>query len=334
MSNGIVSLVNIESITESVVEEAASEFIVRVMDMLFSNLGTILLIAVILLCIIFLFTAGARRKGERELQKELNQLFKEKDLELDRLMLSDVFKELDSGFIQGNTSDILKKLEQRLLASHQYSEQLQRKLDSQKVSLFSMVGSASDSSGLQDEVYRFAEQVDQYAHELMGMTAIARQTAGLVQPVQQQYSEVQQLVQRIADQYGYPLNELKKQLDDVEGIVNRAVQSASFDAVRAQKDVSEARQAMITLQERAAKLEQDIELFNQMKQRIQERVEKLREQASNNEDSAQNIALEERISKVEIKFNKLSNSLQLGTDVDLRAAAIEIEQMMSGQQYY
>ena len=311
-------LLDLEGIVESVLEDAASDFVTRALDFVFANFLAIILIVIVLLAIIGIVVMNKRNQYERNEFKRLKELFKQKDLELDQLMLSEAFKEMESGLVQGNTRNILVKLEERLLASHRYSEQLSRKLEAYRVSRFSVSESAHRIGELQDEVYSFAEQVDQYASELAQIKRVSKQTASLVQPVQTEFAEVVQIIARIADTYSYPLDELKKRQEQVEAIVAKAAQSGSFDAVRAQSDAREARKAIEELRARTLKLDKDIALFGQMKQRIEERQSKLTEQAP-----------DELIHQLERTMRELEHALQSGAEVDLRSAALDMERIIN-----
>jgi len=319
---------DVDSIIESAVDTAVNRLISGVLDFVLSNIIAVLLSVAILLFIVVLLVFIMKRRLEKAQLQRIKVLFNEKKSELNRMLVSEAFKELESGFIQGHTKDALVGLEQGVLVSHQKAAALRERLEAQKVALFSVIEFAGQVRRLKHEVHAFADQVDYYRNELAELEKLTRETAGLISPVQQRFDAAVEQINTLAAGTALPLTGLNKSRENAEAAVQRARLSSSFDAVRARQDVQAAAQAVDELHARVARMEQDSSIVIRMRARLQEQIDQLQQRLPDHADANRTNALNQLSDQLEQKMLQLEKTVYEGRAVNLRAAALEIEEML------
>lgn len=318
----------LDSMVESAIDSALANIISAFASFVLSNVVMILLVLAILLALLLFIVLNYKRTSTRRLLMQITGKHQEMTSKLNMLIVSETFKELESGLMQGKTKQTLTQLEKAMLTAHQQADQLQQSLEGQSVPYFSLLEPYQRVKNLQQEVDSFGGRVERYSRDLSKIERLSDEARKQVQQLKNMLSTVSRLIDDLMEQTSYPLDELKNSFDQAQTSVSQAEQSASFDPIQARSDAKAAQQAIESVKRQTVDLQKDITVFAKMKVRLNDLATQLKERIELERESFQVQAPLDMIHQVEVIVQQLESSLQTGKPVDLRSTAADIEQLM------
>lgn len=311
-----------DSVVEAAIGAAVAESIPAILSFIFSNIVGILLVLLALFLLAALIVLWLKRNIVKRWLDKARLRHREASAKLDGLILSETFKDLNNGFIQGSTRQSLERLEQAVLAARRQAEQLQARLSAQKVPFFSLVGPVRRIGRLNAEANALLSQSKRYEQELAGTERLAGDMRSSVGPVRQRAEELAALLDAVSAETGYPLGELRAALERTQAAIRQAEYSGSFDALKAQDDIRKAQREADALERKIAEFRKNADIFREIKRRTERQLERI---AVERGQEANEVSIIVRQSGEIVRL--LEESMQTGKAVDLRAAAAELEQL-------
>lgn len=313
---------DLDSVVESAIGAAVAESIPAILSFIFSNFVGILLLLLAFFLIAVLAVLWLKRKIVKRWLDKARLRHREASAKLNGLILSDTFKDLNNGFIQGSTRQSLERLEQAVLAARRQAEQLQSRLSAQKVPFFSLIGPVRHIGRLNAEANALLSQSKRYEQELAGTERLAGDMRSSVGPVRQRAEELAVRLDAVSAETGYPLDDLRAALERTQATIRQAEYSGSFDALKAQDDIRKAQHEADALERKIAEFRKSADIFREIKLRTERQLERI---AGTRGDKANEASIVIRQSEEIVRI--LEESMRAGKPVDLRAAATELEQL-------
>lgn len=318
----------LDSMVESAIDSALADIISAAISFVLSNLVIILMVLAILLALLLLIVLIYRRKTTINLLEQINGEHQEMTSKLNMLIVSEAFKELESGLMQGKTKQTLEQLQKAMLASFQQAAQIQQSLNEQKVPFFSPFKPYLQVKDLEQEVDSFAHRVDRYSRDLAKIERLSSEANKQVQQLNDMAAKVSRLIDDLVEQTSYPLDELRFNHDQMQATLKQAEQSASFDPIQAHSDVIAAQKDIESVQRQTTDLQKDIDVFSKMKSRLSNHASQVEQSLELVQGSFQDQDPLDIIHQAELIVQQLESSLRAGKQVDLRSSAADIEQLL------
>ncbi|REK64965.1 MAG: hypothetical protein C6P35_11390 [Cohnella sp.] len=250
---------------------------------------------------------------------------KEAFARLNAMILSEPFKELNDGFVQGDTRQSLERLERAILASRSQAELLQQKIAAQRAPLLSLIEPLDRAGKLLYEANALAGEADRYERELAEADRLAKDVRQSVRQARKKTEELAALLATTALQTGYPLDELKAGLEQVQASVRQAELAGTFDALKAQAELQSAARAADALERRLAEFQKNAAFFREMQSRFGQRIERIKSESGREEERQALEAIAEQAAEA---LRTLEEAMRAGKAVNLRAAAVGIEKLL------
>ncbi len=238
---------------ESGVESAVSGLLAALLSFVIANIGPVLLIAALLAGAWFIYSMLKKRKERNRSAERAAKLHREAESKLQSLLVSDMFKELELGLMQGETASRMQGMEQVAYTLLEQAKQLGNRLNGQQASPASGASSEHLADQLEMEADDLYHRVQLYLNDLAGMSAevkdaaqYARQLEGQLTAIQDQLEQFERLEQQPAAQS----DELHMQLQTVRNRLGHAGQLAAFDAVQSRSELRQIGMQLRQLQSR------------------------------------------------------------------------------------
>lgn len=202
------------------------------------------LVGIVLIVVIFIAYAFYRRSM---LRKKLHDCVAtlEKSMQLtNRLVLSELFQELEQGFIQGETKKKLESLEQEIMPLRQQIQSVHQQAKEQKASIFALSSFARVLDQLKSTAQKLLKESNRYATEIEQLENATVEVRRQVQLAKERAQVLEKEVEQWASTTSFPLQTLRKQLQAALDATNSADHHDEFDILQAKKDVEIALQRL------------------------------------------------------------------------------------------
>jgi uncharacterized membrane protein YgcG len=210
--------------------------------------GGIVVLAIVFLLVRRLMLAASVRRR----LAETRLLHKEADTAISGMVVSDFFKELEMGFVQGETKEKVAALEQAALALQQTSGQLQERLAGQRVSPLSAAASKQSAEQLHAEVQQLAEQTKRIQAEIGETEGLFKEIRKSVEQSKARIAAISTAVDALRKQTGYPLNVMQEELENGRSVLAKADGLDEFDLLQAQEWADKTEQLLTALEASSA----------------------------------------------------------------------------------
>lgn len=199
---------------------------------------------------------------------------------INKTMVSELFREMEKGFIQGKTMKKVAQLEQATLSLHNQSQQLQEKLEKQKIPLFCSLKVRQGLWDLYEVVQQHKQQAEQNQAQVTEMEELSIQVRQAVEHAKQRIVEMTALIEAFAQETSFSLSQMKKELEHTTQLLAKADNLDEFDFLQAEGFVTEAHQRFDQISISIGELRDQIKLHRDFPLRIQFREEELRRSVS------------------------------------------------------
>lgn len=138
----------------------------------------VLLIAVLVFIVVKQLVFGSRLKKRLA---EAQEKHAEVTPMIDRMIVSELFRELEIGLIAGETKRQVNEMEQEALRLHQESKLLRERLDAQKIAFFSAAKTEAAVKELLADVQIYADEIAQTQSRMAEMERLSREVREAVE---------------------------------------------------------------------------------------------------------------------------------------------------------
>lgn len=221
-------------------------------------IGGIALIWFLIWLIIRLNQMGKLRTRRQQIQVQHDQIA----TSLNSLIVSDLFKELEMGFVTGQTKEMIEQLQAQLMKEHAHIAILQQQIDAVRISISSVKKSATDLEQIEQQQTEWATDMANVQKHHQEIDELSRTVRGMVEASKVNLEQVKQTVANLEKQYQYPLTAMKDRIATIEHILQEADQLDEFDFIKAKEPAERADQWLDVLLE-------DIRLYGEWVQRSQ-----------------------------------------------------------------
>lgn len=159
---------------------------------------------------------------------------------LSKLMVSPWFKELENGFIQGETARQMKKLDEAVMVEHKHKQHLSERLSGLKVPVFGAAKAGQTIDQLSKDVEAFAAQVEELEKELSSIDQLSKEVRRTVEETKSRSQAVQASIDSLSNDYSFSLQALRKEYELAHRSLNEADALDEFDFVQAERFITKA----------------------------------------------------------------------------------------------
>lgn len=319
---------------DEIIEGEVARWIPVIIEFVFTNFFTLVLVLLLIILVLVVIGLGMKRSMTLRIYREAKSEQEEVSRQIDAIMTSDRFRELELGLAAGKTGQRLKHLQEEGFSLRQEALTLGTRLQSFRAPLFSLLSPFDEAHRLRDEVHNLARRLEQYDGELRSIDRMGDAMRSTSQQLRSSFDTVLRSLEALQASSGYPLETLAAMADEAEKLVIQAEQSAAFDALQARRDAEVAERQIHTVSVRVREAEQDIQTFLQMKERIQQREDQIRmivaeaEQETHEDADAGVPSVEEVMQRITAVLAEVEAEVRSGKRVALREAAARIEDII------
>lgn len=206
----------------------------------------------------------------RKMLNEAAKIREEAEVAVSRLIVSNLLKELEMGFMQGETKIQVSALERSALELQRRAQELQNRQERQRVSFRTSSADERSARTLRNESQTFAEQAGQAREQLERLEKLSSQARNAVAEIKRQADEAAAAAESLERKTSFPLPVLKRQLEEARTVWAAADSLDEFDFVRADTLAKQA-------EHRYSELMAGMELMGQLAKRYLEYVPRIRD---------------------------------------------------------
>ncbi|USG65599.1 TPM domain-containing protein [Brevibacillus ruminantium] len=237
------------------------------------------LIVGLLLIAILLFFVVKQLVFRSRLNKLLTQV-KEKHTEvtpvIDQMIVSELFRELEIGLIEGETKKRATQLEQEALKLHKESQQLKEQLDTQKIGFFSTAKTEQAVAELMEAVDKYAAEITDTQAQMSEMERLSREVREAVEAAKERAKEIGALIEALARETSFSLSVMRKDMEQTLALLNKADSMDEFDYLQAEEPAKQVHAQFDSLQLAVEEVRLQIRQHQEFPPRIKSREEELR----------------------------------------------------------
>lgn len=233
----------------------------------------VLLIAVLVFIVVKQLVFGSRLK---KLLAEAKEKHAEVTPMIDRMIVSELFRELEIGLIAGETKRQVNEMEQEALRLHQESKLLRERLDAQKVAFFAAAKTEAAVKELRADVQIYADAIAQTQSRMTEMERLSREVREAVENAKERATQIDSQIEALAGQTSFSLVVMRRDMEQTMSVLKKADQLDEFDYVQAEGLAKQVHEEFDGLQLAVEELRRQIELLRTYLPRIKEREEELR----------------------------------------------------------
>ncbi|NHN31005.1 TPM domain-containing protein [Paenibacillus agricola] len=288
----------------------------------------ILAVAVVLVIAIFIIFKLRRVASTRKHLEQLKGIQSKTELSISKMVNAEIFKELEGGYLQGETLKQVADVETAAMQLQQQSQQLQERLAAQQVSFTTQAAAEQSLQALEQEAQTHAQQVKEIEVRL---AAIEQQSSGVRQSVEAEKARTQQLsatIEALATETSYPLTAMKQQLQQAQQLLAEADQLDDFDYVKASHPIEAATGQVDTLTEAISQLKPLIAAAPQFLPRTQALEQELRQQVGREQLMLVDADPFRMLKQAEADINRLNPLIEAGAVDEARQTATTIEETL------
>ncbi|TMV47627.1 TPM domain-containing protein [Paenibacillus mesophilus] len=169
----------------------------------------------------------------RKLLGEGKRVLAEAESAISGLIVSDLLKELEMGFMQGETKTRVAALELEALELQKQSQELQERLEQQRVALMTAGKNERGARTVRNDIQAHAERAGQARARLEELQKLSSEARHSVGRVKEKAGEAGLAVETLGKETSYPLSVLKRQLEQAGTTLAEADNLDEFDFVQA-----------------------------------------------------------------------------------------------------
>lgn len=309
-------------IIESGVESAVSGLLLALISLIVTHIGVVLLVALIAIVLFMLIRLYIKRRNIVQRLSRIKGLQQETTARLNEVLVSDTFKELKLGLTQGETARVMEGLERSAYTLRQQAEQLGDRLRTYQVRLFSL---DDEVDKLEFETEDLWQRVDLYIRDLSGIQREAKGATQHVQHLERRLKEASNAIVQFCGETGYSLDQLMDERGQVEERFSHADQLAAFDTVNAKVELKKVEHLVGKLEGRIEDVRKNITIRDKILSRLNQQKEQLLHRIEGQKHNKLVAELAAIFQMIDPIMKKLDQSLGKGQDIDMRAAAADIE---------
>ncbi len=318
-----------EDLIESQLESVVPIFFAALFSFVFANFIPLLVAVLVLLLVIIFFVLKAKHSHTTRLLKQATQLQQETAAQLSGVLIStDTFRDLDLGLAEGETEGRLRHMQESALALHQQSQELAGKLNANRPAFFSLLEPLHHAKLLVHEAEDLRHRVQRYLKDMSSIGQSVKKANQQMRQLDNQLEAVTELINQLVTQTGFPLDVLKEQLEQTTLTVTQLDKLTAFDSLQAEPELAKLGRSIDALQKRTEEHGKNISLFMQMLERVKRAEQQWQLQFDGGQPPVQGAGLNEILLKKNLIVEQVEASLRAGRQVDLRAAALDIEAIM------
>lgn len=243
-------------------------------------------------------------------------------------IVSDTFKDLELGWMPENSRRILSDLQNTAFSLHRQSEQLHRKIQGQQAPFFSLVKPLYRSYRIKRDVQQFSKQVEFYLHNLAKYENHEKQVRQHRRRIKAKFEQTSEMIQRVAEENGLSLETLKRMLKKTEVSMRQAERLETVDSLQSRAAWDEISRDLDALQTKMENLQKNFAVYEGLRSRFHNRKKHWMRQLEPAGSASDRNSVSDLFQRSEHILQRIEDSLQLGEDVDVRAAAAEIEHIL------
>lgn len=280
---------------------------------------------VVLIGAILLFVRFRTAAAARERLAEARKLLADADRAVSGALVSEFFRELESGFLQGRSKAQAEEVQQEALRLHEAAEALKGRLEAHKVPVLAGTSARRAAEALRGEAEELGRQSAGVAERI---AAIERQFAEVrrtVGALKKRADEAAAGIEALAAETGHPLGALRRGLEQARGKLAEADRLDEFDIAGAAGPAAEAGQALDEVAADTADLRKLAAVRHEWMPRLQEKEAELRRTVER-----EGLLLPEEdpfavLASAAAEAGRLDRLLREGRAPEARAAAAGIE---------
>lgn len=196
-------------------------------------------IIVFVLFIIVLKRIVSRKRLLARLSTAKSNL-KQAMVSLNKMMVSEMFKELEMGFYQGRTKDVVGTLERAVHALHERTAQLDSELLLQKVSLRALAKAEDTISSYEKAIAAFTQESNDYLEQFTVLETKTVDVRRTVEQMKERAVHVSEQVEALATSTGYTLQTMRAELTEAMEVLTAADMHDEFDILLAEEEITRA----------------------------------------------------------------------------------------------
>lgn len=312
---------------EDIIASELIKLLPVLISFILSNLFTIILIALILIAVGIMLLLGMKHRTAQRRKLEAEGALQEAMRRINTTMTSEYFRDLELGLVHGETARKWQALQDEGFALREETTRLERVLAELNLSFFSTLGQLTETSRVRSEVLMLQRRVDNYHRELQRMQRSSTEARSEIKHLEAHWHKIRERIDQLQSTSGYALDGLRLACEEAERQLKEVVQASVFDTVQATMRTESLQRTLHALEAKITATSQSIETLREMKERINTRGEQwLKEVTAGGSDGHNGRIAEEVLAKVEAMLADLESTIGRGEDVDLREAAVQIEQ--------
>lgn len=274
------------------------------------------------LIIVSLFVKRGRIRKKLE---NASSILNDASAQISRAMVSEMLKELELGFVQGKTKQKLAELEQSLLTIHRQSQDIQSKVQLQKISLFSLSVAEQQVNTLAREIEGILQAGNAVATEIDQLEQAVVEVRRSVERAKERSKQAIELIEAYAVESAYPLRVLRRELALAMEALESADQLDEFDILQAQSEVERAHQRFDQVEASLQELRVQQKQYKELPARITECEGRLREVVGREQLLLIDADPFQLLGKAQSRLSKLNSLLQEGNSSELATQLHEVE---------
>jgi uncharacterized membrane protein YccC len=314
-----------DDIIDSQIDSALTTIITAILAFVVDNFLVVVLLVVAVVCFIIIFILNSKRKINIQMLKRTAELQQDLISKLRAVLVEDTFRDLELGLAQGETERSLQHMEKAAFRLHQQSEQLGVKLQGYRHKYFSPLESQYQAEGLIDEAEDLHERMERYLHDLSNIQQSASSTDQHIRQLKGRLDAVAAEIMKLEKDTGYPLDALKQQFIRAEEAFEKTDQLAAFDTIQAKPNSDKLGRLIEALQQRTLELRSNLKIMEQIRDRLKKQTEQIQQRIEREQQKFTDETPMFILQKTDAIMEQLDSDLRIGQEVNLRAAASEIE---------
>jgi len=238
-----------------------------------ASLLLVALIAVLLFIVVKQLVFGSRLKKRLA---EAREKYAEVTPMIDRMIVSELFRELEIGLIAGETKRQVNEMEQEALRLHQESKLLLERLDAQKIAFFSAAKTEAAVQELMSDVQIYADAITQTQSRMAEMDRLSREVREAVESAKERATQIASQIEALAGETSYSLAVMRRDMEQTMSVLKKADSLDEFDYVQAEGFAKHVHEEFDGLQLAVEELKRQVEQLQGFLPRIKERETELR----------------------------------------------------------
>lgn len=295
---------------------------------LYGIIGALLITIVLILLANFFFYSLKNRREIKRLYRSSNELYHEAAALLNRMITSDILRDLEHGFYQGETKKIIAEMDAAVLKLNKQSSELLSELQNFKIGWFKLSPLKESIEQILEKVTEFHDQTDQQHQRMEKFEKTAKEVTEKINNAKQFLIEASHHIDQLVEKTSFPLNFLRKKWQQASELVSKADKLDEFDVLRAKPIIKEAEPWLDFVQTAIHEMDQLIARFNRLRIEIQQTFDSLQVKVSDEQLKLVDENPFDILKKTEPLLSQISAILQEGNTPEVHRNISKVEQVI------